>query len=76
MGPLVSNVHRMLALHTQKIYESRVFMNSRPDVYLIRPPEDLGLSPLEFVGKKCLHAYGIGEREAARFLGSQEKRAV
>ncbi len=59
---------RMLAIHTQKIYESRVFIKSEPDVYLIKPPVDLGLNLLEFDGAKCGRAYDIGEAEAGIFL--------
>jgi len=63
---------RMLAIHTQKIYESRVFIRSEPDVYLIKPPMDLGLNLLEFDGEKCGTAYDIGVSEAARFLANVE----
>lgn len=67
-GPLVDNIHRMLALHTQKIYESRAFISSAPQVYLMRPPVDLKMSSLDFVGKKCAAAFSIGENEAKIFL--------
>lgn len=59
---------RMLSIHTQKIYESRVFMKSEPDVYLLKPPIDLGLNLLEFDGAKCGRAYDVGEAEARNFL--------
>jgi predicted acylesterase/phospholipase RssA len=71
MGPLgyfERKVRRMLAIHTQKIYESRVFIKSEPDVYLIKPPMDLGLGLLEFDGEKCEKAFDIGEAEAKLFL--------
>lgn len=72
-GYFESKTRRMLALHTQKIYESRVFIKSEPDVYLIKPPADLGLNLLEFDGEKCGKAYDIGEAEAARFLRGVEQ---
>ena len=69
-GYFESKTHRMLALHTQKIYESRVFIKSAPEVHLLRPPVDLGLGLLEFEGEKCERAFDIGEAEARRFLRS------
>jgi len=72
-GYFERKVRRMLALHTQKIYESRVFMKSDPDVYLIKPPMDLGLNLLEFDGEKCGKAYDIGEAEARIFLRTTEQ---
>ena len=63
----------MLAIHTQKIYESRVFIKSEPDVHLIKPPADLGLNLLEFDGAKCEKAFDIGEAEAKRFLKNLEQ---
>ena len=67
-GYFEHKARRMLAIHTQKIYESRVFINSEPDVYLIKPPMDLGLNLLEFDGAKCEKAFDIGEAEAKIFL--------
>lgn len=64
---------RMLAIHTQKIYESRVFIKSEPDVYYIKPPMDLGLNLLEFDGAKCEKAFDIGEAEAGNFLRYAEQ---
>lgn len=64
---------RMLAIHTQKIYESRVFIKSEPDVYYIKPPMDLGLNLLEFDGEKCGRAFDIGEAEAGNFLRYAEQ---
>lgn len=72
-GYFEHKVRRMLAIHTQKIYESRVFMKSEPDVYLIKPPADLGLNLLEFDGEKCGKAFDIGEAEARRFLADRER---
>ena len=72
-GYFERKVRRMLALHTQKIYESRVFMKSDPDVYLIKPPMDLGLNLLEFDGEKCGKAYDIGEAEARTFLRTTQQ---
>lgn len=69
-GFFESRARRMLALHTQKIYESRVFIRSAPDVYHIKPPADLGLNLLEFEGVKCERAFDIGESEGRRFLSS------
>ena len=68
LGYFETKVRRMLALHTDKIYESRVFINSSPAVHLIAPPVDLGLGVLEFEGEKCARAFEIGDREAGRFL--------
>ncbi|HBA59891.1 MAG TPA: hypothetical protein DCZ92_03535, partial [Elusimicrobia bacterium] len=65
-----SRARRMLALHVQRIYESRVFIKSEPEVHLIKPPMDLGLNLLEFDGEKCGKAFDIGEAEAARFLNN------
>ena len=72
-GYFERKVRRMLALHTQKIYESRVFIKSEPDVYLIKPPMDLGLNLLEFDGAKCEKAFDIGEAEAKIFLHNVEQ---
>ncbi|MFA6434754.1 MAG: patatin-like phospholipase family protein [Elusimicrobiales bacterium] len=67
-GYFESKARRMLAIHTQKIYESRVFIRSEPVVHYIRPPSDLGLGVLEFNGPKCARAFDIGEREAEQWL--------
>ncbi len=75
IGYFERRARRMLALHTQKIYESRVFLNSEPDVYLIKPPTDLGLNLLEFDGAKCEKAFDIGEAEAKLFLHNLEQPA-
>jgi len=69
-GYFERKARRMLAMHTQKIYESRVFIRSEPDVYLIKPPVDLGLNLLEFDGAKCEEAFDVGEAEGRRFLRS------
>lgn len=68
MGYFERKARRMLAIHTQKIYESRVFIKSEPDVYLIKPPTALGLNLLDFDGPKCEKAFDIGEAEAGNFL--------
>ena len=70
-GLFESRARRMLALHTQKIYESSVFIRSAPDVHLIKPPVDLGVKLLEFDGAKCQKAFDIGEAEARRFLAAE-----
>jgi predicted acylesterase/phospholipase RssA len=72
-GYFEHKARRMLAIHTQKIYESRVFIKSEPDVHLIKPPADLGLDLLEFDGEKCARAYDIGEAEAGNFLRRAEQ---
>jgi hypothetical protein len=69
-GYFETKARRMLALHTQKIYESRVFIKSAPDVHLLKPPVELGLNLLEFDGEKCEAAFDIGEAEGRRFLRS------
>jgi len=69
-GYFESKARKMLALHTQKIYESRVFIKSEPVVHYIKPPVDLDLGILEFGGPKCVKAFDIGEREAGRWLSS------
>jgi len=69
-GYFESKARRMLAIHTQKIYESRVFIKSEPVVHYIKPPEDLDLGILEFDGAKCARAFDHGEREAERWLSS------
>ncbi len=73
-GYFERKARRMLAIHTQKVYESRVFIKSEPDVHLIKPPIDLGLNMLEFDGAKCEKAFDIGEAEAKLFLSGMEKR--
>ena len=72
LGYFETKARRMLALHTQKIYESRVFIKSNPEVHLLKPPVDLGLDLLEFDGEKCEAAFDIGEAEGPRFLRSAE----
>ena len=72
-GYFERKARRMLAIHTQKIYESRVFIKSEPDVYLIQPPADLSLNLLEFDGRKCGPVYDIGETEAQSFLRNLEQ---
>jgi len=67
-GYFESKVRRMLAIHTQKIYESRVFIKSNPVVHYIKPPMDLDLGVLEFNGPKCARAFAVGEREAERWI--------
>ncbi len=74
-GYFERKTRKMLAIHTQKIYESRVFVKSEPDVHLIKPPMDLGLNLLEFDGPKCAKAYDIGEAESANFLKRLEEQA-
>ena len=70
-GYFESKSRRMLAIHSQKIYESRVFVKSDPVVHYIKPPTDLDLGILEFNGPKCARAFDIGEREAERWLAQQ-----
>ena len=67
-GYFETKARRMLALHTDKIYESRVFIKSTPEVHLIMPPENLGLRILEFEGEKCARAFAIGEKAAEKFV--------
>ena len=67
-GYFESRARKMLALHTQKIYESRVFIKSEPVVHYIKPPENLDLNVLEFEGAKCGRAFDIGVAEAERWL--------
>lgn len=67
-GQFESRARRMLALHTQKIYESRELVRSAPDVHLIKPPEDLNLRVLEFNGEKCARAFETGEAEALKWF--------
>jgi len=74
-GHFERRIRKMLAIHTQKIYESRVFIKSEPDVHLIKPPMDLGLNMLEFDGAKCEKAFDIGEAEARIFLQNLERAA-
>ncbi|HOW89156.1 MAG TPA: patatin-like phospholipase family protein [Elusimicrobiales bacterium] len=68
LGHFESKARRMFALHTLKIYESRVFIRSAPAVHYFRPPEDLDLGILEFDGAKCVRAFDIGSREAEKWL--------
>jgi predicted acylesterase/phospholipase RssA len=67
-GYFESKARRMLAIHTQKIYESRIFIKSEPVVHYITPPVDLDLGILEFDGVKCARAFDIGVQAAGRWL--------
>lgn len=70
MGYFETKARRMLALHTARIYDSRVLIKSKPDVHYIRPPVPLELGLLEFEGPKCEAAFRIGEEEGGRFLSA------
>ncbi len=63
---------KMLLAHVKKIYESRIFIRSKPKVYFISPPESLNMGILEFDGEKCGRAFDIGTKEAIRLLNSGE----
>ncbi|HAH32437.1 MAG TPA: hypothetical protein DCL44_09025 [Elusimicrobia bacterium] len=67
-GHRETKARRMLALHTDKVYESRIFIKSKPDVHLIQPPENLGLGVFDFEGEKCARAFAIGEKAADKFV--------
>lgn len=65
---LESNARKILAIHVQKIYESRAFLRTSPDVYFLKPLNPLGLGILEFDGTKCSSAYNAGREQAYRWL--------
>ncbi|MCX5786796.1 MAG: patatin-like phospholipase family protein [Elusimicrobia bacterium] len=68
LGYFETKARRMLALHTDKVYESRIFIRSNPEVHLIQPPENLGLGVFDFEGEKCARAFNIGERTGEKFV--------
>jgi predicted patatin/cPLA2 family phospholipase len=68
LGYFETKARRMLALHTDKIYESRIFIRSNPEVHLIQPPESLGLGFFDFEGEKCARAFDIGEKAGEKFV--------
>jgi predicted acylesterase/phospholipase RssA len=67
-GFVEGKARRMLAVHTRKIYESKVLIRSEPEVHLLRPQEDLGLGLLELDGAKCRRAFETGEKAAMAFI--------
>lgn len=66
-----NKARRMLAVHSQKIYESRVLIRSAPEVHLLKPQEDLGMGILELNGAKCRRAFEVGEKAAMDFIASR-----
>ncbi|KAF0127075.1 MAG: NTE family protein [Elusimicrobia bacterium] len=69
-----NKARRMLAVHSQKIYESRVLIRSSPEVHLLKPQEDLGMGILELQGAKCRRAFEVGEKAAMDFIAGLESR--
>lgn len=67
-GFFEGKARKMLLKHVKKIYESRIFIKSNPEVYFISPPENLNMRILDFDGEKCGKAFDIGTKEAIRFL--------
>ncbi len=67
-GHFESEARKMLFTHMRKIYDSRVFIKSKPQVYLLYPPEKLNMGILEFDGEKCLDAFEMGEKTARKWL--------
>jgi len=68
MGYFESKVRRMLALHIRKIYESKDFIKSRPDVYLLKPDKAPNMGIIDFETNKCLEFFKEGEDAALKFL--------
>jgi predicted acylesterase/phospholipase RssA len=68
---LESNARKILAIHVQKVYESRVFLRTNPDVYLLKPLKPLGLGILEFEDAKCSAAYNAGREQAYKWIKEQ-----
>lgn len=68
---LESNARKMLAIHVQKIYESRMLLKTAPDVYLLKPLAPLGLGILEFDDTRCSAAYNAGREQAYRWIKEQ-----
>lgn len=69
-GYFEKEARRMLFTHMRKIYDSRVFIKSKPAVHLLYPQKSLNMRILGFDGEKCLNAFESGEEEAARWLES------
>ena len=72
MGYFESKVRRMLALHVKKIYESRDFIKSRPEVYLLKPDKAPDMGIIDFESHKCLEFFKEGEDAALKFLRTIE----
>ena len=67
-GLFEGKARRILLKHVKSIYNSRIFVKSKPDVYFISPPESLNMGILDFDGEKCGRAFDIGTKEAIRLL--------
>ena len=63
-----NRARRMLAMHDERIYDSRHLMRDGTEVHLISPLERLSLGLLEFSGEKCERAYDTGEIAAEEFI--------
>lgn len=63
-----SRVRKTLALHVQKIYESKVFIRSNPDVHLIKPSNLLSSGIMDFTPSVCLKHFQHGEDCALKFI--------
>lgn len=68
LGYFESRVRKMLALHVQKIYESKEFVKSKPDVYLLKPEESPDMGIIDFNPSKCLKLFEKGEAYCLKFL--------
>lgn len=68
LGRFESRVRKTLALHVQKIYESKIFVRSSPSVYLIKPQKPLDSGIIDFTPSICLKHFEEGEDCAVKFL--------
>ncbi|PIS47299.1 MAG: hypothetical protein COT17_04205 [Elusimicrobia bacterium CG08_land_8_20_14_0_20_51_18] len=68
MGYFEGKVRRMLALHVKKIYESRDFVKSSPEVHLLKPEKAPPMGIIDFESEKCLKTFEEGEDAALRFI--------
>ncbi len=63
-----SRVRKTLALHVQKIYESKIFIKSAPEVHLIKPSKPLASGIIDFTPSSCLRHFQQGEDCASKFI--------
>jgi predicted acylesterase/phospholipase RssA len=73
LGYFETKVRRMLAIHVRKIYESRVFIKSGPDVHFIYPEKLLEGGIIDFKAENCLKNFEYGEKLGDKFLKSYKK---
>lgn len=70
LGSIEKKSRRILAYHNYKIYESKEFVLSKPQVYFIRPEVPINLSILDFKGEKCVELFDRGREFINKFLSN------